>query len=165
MKAIIFLLFAFSICTLNTQAQSSNSRHSGIYNITEIGYLQANNNDVKYAARLRTIFGYFITPKISAGIGLGFDGYHDPADINTAPLFLDLRGYLKDEPQTIFAYLNLGQSIKIADAHEKGFFMGLGLGYQRKKIIGSIGYNLQKIDLIESSISISSIAFNLGLLF
>jgi len=150
---------------LDGYAQRINSRHSGIYNITELGYLSAGSEYVNYAVRLRTIFGYFITPKISAGVGFGLDGYHDPFDYNTAPLFLDVRGYLKDEPKTPFVFLNLGKSLAISEIHETGFFASIGVGYQRRRLVGSIGYNLQKIDNPSGNLSFNAIAFNLGLIF
>jgi hypothetical protein len=164
-KNILILLIVLLAITFKSNAQSTNSRHTGIYYITEFGYLSTSNNYVNHAFRLRTIFGHFITPKISTGIGLGLDGYHDPSDINTAPLFLDVRGYILDEPKTLFTFLNLGKSVELFDGQEKGFFTNFGIGYQKNKLLVSIGYNRQIIEDINGNITITSTAFNLGLLF
>jgi hypothetical protein len=84
---------------------------------------------------------------------------------NIAPLFLDVRGYLKDDAKTPFAFINLGKSIALTNLHENGLFINLGFGYQKNKLVGSIGYNLQRVESRNGDISINSISINLGLLF
>jgi hypothetical protein len=98
-----------------------------------------------YLASIRVKAGYYITPQLSLGAGLGLDGYHN-TNINTFPVFIDLQYRLKSIPK-LFAYVNGGASVALSDAYTSGFISGIGMGYRvalGKRIIlkPSIGYDL-----------------------
>jgi len=186
--AIIFLLLP----QLRGVCQAVKVKQSRFFNITEIGYGNGigkiNFEKIGYKieneshfVRVRTEFGYFITKKLSLGLGFGLDGYHDYT-FNTAPLFVDTRFYFKTQPQTFFVFSNIGYAIPLAGNFEKGFIGGVSFGrkisMRRVILLPSIGINLQRLNDIgyysfgqnqagsySDNITNTSLQFNLGLLF
>ena len=131
MKSILITIVLLILsANLFAQEKSPIRKNQGIFNITEIGYLPSVGN-VNYSGysvensaqtyRLRTIFGYFLNPYLSVGLGVGLDGYHDPT-YNTMPLFVEGRGYLWNSRNTPYVFLDLGKAIKAGEAFEEGFF-------------------------------------------
>lgn len=128
-------------------------------------------------------FGYFIHPRLSLGMGTGLVGYHNPGH-NTFPVFLDLRGYLKDQRNTLFSSLKAGAAVKLSESFSQGMFGSLGLGYKMMKgniaLMPSVGLKIQKItegrailispatgqaEDITTVIYLNTLSFSLGLLF
>lgn len=162
-----FLVLFLCVCSLsfNGQEKQSVKKNKGVFNITEIGYLPGTGN-IKYDGysvandartyRLRSIFGYFINPHLSLGIGIGLDGYHEP-DHNTMPLFLECRGYLKDQRNTFYGFADVGKALNANETFTPGLFLNAGVGYKffltkRWCINTSLGYNfqqMQNIDMVE----------------
>lgn len=82
------------------------------------------------AYSLNVIMGYYVIPKkLSLGLGFGLDGYHIP-DMNTAPLYGDLRFYLNPKRNTSFLYLDYGGLVKFNETFHKGQMLRLGSGYK-----------------------------------
>lgn len=166
MKHVCLLLFLFVLSlSLNGQEKQSVKKNQGIFNITEIGYLTGSGN-IDYdrysvandarTYRLRSIFGYFFNPHLSLGIGIGLDGYHEP-DLNTMPLFVECRGYLKDQRNTFYGFADVGKALNTNETFTPGLFLNAGVGYKffltkRWCINGSLGYNfqqMQNVDMVE----------------
>lgn len=188
---IRFLLFFVTALlvfshSLNEQAKRNYFKIEGGY-LVGIGNINYDDRvtfvNQSEAFRLRASFGLFLDPKTSIGIGLGLDGYHNPAH-NTLPVFFELRRFLRTNNNSLFAFLNLGTAIEISQEFEKGLYFSSGLGYliNRKKIklLPSIGINIQNIgdgrvilidlttnqmETIITKIALSSISFNLGIQF
>jgi hypothetical protein len=70
-----------------------------------------------------------ILGRLSAGLGFGLDGYHNP-DMNTAPLFGDVRFYFTSERSIPFVYVDYGGLVKLGEAFHKGQTARLGVGYK-----------------------------------
>ena len=187
----IILLCCFELAFSQDVSSSTNNR--GIFNITELGYSRGfgriNYSDgikVKnggYVGRFRTIFGYFIDPKFSIGIGAGLDGYHNPT-YNTFPVLVDARYYFKTGDLSPFINVDIGYSLKLGDPFEEGIYSGVGIGYkflQGKKInfLINTGIDFHQIkdarllvinypyqyETIRSTVTLTSIFFKFGLLF
>jgi len=171
-------------------------RNKGYFNITRIGYVSVSkiDQDVFIAGEgnfsfeldapdaraysLQTINGYFFGPYFSAGIGIGLDGYHEP-NINTLPVFLDLRAYLSDNYNTPFLFLDWGTLLAASDTFQKGNLFNIGVGYKvfisKKKRIAltpEFGYSMKNISLTDESVrasdntvNISGLHFALGITF
>ncbi|GHT65923.1 hypothetical protein FACS189452_00910 [Bacteroidia bacterium] len=90
--------------------------------------------------------GYYITPQFSLGAGLSMNGYHN-FNINTLPIFVDVRYHLKRIPQ-LFFYADVGMPIASSGIPLTSGFMGdIGLGYRfalgkRIALNPSVGYNV-----------------------
>ncbi len=156
-KAIIFSLYICLISGISSLIYAQDEkRNKGFFGAIEAGYLKSLSADGDYISypseewklygkSIRFYFGYFINAHFSAGIGLGADRYEKPG-ANTFPLFIDLRGYLKDSKNTPFLFFDAGNSLKFSEAQEKGFLLDTGLGYKffvskRFCLLGSVGYN------------------------
>jgi len=136
---------AFILCILfllTATLVKAQDRH-GFFNITEIGYGKGigrinygeagfSSNEGKLG-RFRTMFGHYLNPKMSLGVGIGLDGYTGSTGprYNTMPVFADFRAYLKDTRNSPFAFVDAGHTIKIGDMFENGVFGALGLGYKK----------------------------------
>lgn len=144
---ILSILF---LAPILLQAQSAKT--SVFFNNTEMGYFIGNdyrriltpqgntsNSAVTHTICIRSVNGWYLCPKISLGIGVGFDGlivrpseYIVPGGnsfdlairpgtyYRTLPLYGDLRYYFKDKARSYFLYGNLGSSIAINHNFEKG---------------------------------------------
>ncbi|WP_113639594.1 hypothetical protein [Nubsella zeaxanthinifaciens] len=167
MKKITLLLI--SLCWLQVSfAQEITKQEKGYFNLTELGYFAVNNDyetqitpssfsviyDGAYAISLRNINGWFVTNKLSVGLGVGLENYTRKSSSaiydNTFQIFLDARYYLKNKVNTFFAYADVGSSVAISDVIEKGPMFNLGLGYKlkmtkRTALVGSLGFIDQTI--------------------
>jgi len=131
----------------NVHNEVDEYRNTGFFNITRIGYKFINEakletfdtengvvvtslpTDNAFALGLQTINGYFINPYISAGVGIGLDGYNNP-NFNTLPLFIDVRGYFSDDASSLYAVFNYGTLLKIDGDKNNGSMLNLGVGYK-----------------------------------
>lgn len=121
MKLIKIIFFILVLINGAARAQEDTKQEKGYFNIIEIGYLDGKNvlkpvgssgeNHFKFvtnAISIRNINGWFITNKISVGLGIGFDRYKVKNNYytkdNTFLLFIDSRYYLKNKTNTFFAY-------------------------------------------------------------
>jgi hypothetical protein len=99
-----------------------------------------------YMANWRIKAGYYITPQFALGAGLGMNGYHN-FNINTLPVFVDVRYHLKNIPQ-LFSYADVGIPIASSDPPLTfGFMADIGFGYRfalgkRIALNPSVGYNV-----------------------
>ncbi len=166
------------------------SQENKFYGQLETGYMngigridyggQASFTNQGEAYRFRVSLGYFFHETTSVGIGIGLDGYHNPAH-NTLPVYIDLKKFWLNN--SLFGFMIFGYSLKLSPTFDNGLLTGFGLGYkyQRKKtaFMPSIGLNFQqldgrvilidpvtsKINFIESEIHFNSVSFNLALQF
>lgn len=152
---LLFYSFSFSSNIENKDEKKNEMFFSntefGIYKGLDLttDYPNGISGDNAYTKSLRLVLGYFINPKISAGIGFGADRYESPG-ANTFPLFLDLRGYLKDAKNTPFVFFDIGKTIVFSSqAQEGGNMFDGGVGYkffigEKTCLIGKVGYNYFK---------------------
>lgn len=192
---LFFCLFIPSLC-ISQEVKSNNDeyRNKGYFNITRFSYILIDNakqdiftpgignstqdlpTDNAKAFSLQTINGYFFNPYFSAGIGVGLDGYSDP-NINTFPVFVEVRAYLKDSRNTPFAFIDYGGLIKIGDNFKKGNMFNIGAGYKvfitdRLALMPEISYSAKNISLTDEkvktsddTVNISGIQFGIGVIF
>lgn len=193
MKIQLTIIFICCFQLAFSQNEGSPTNNKGVFNITELGYNRGlghiNYSDgikVKnsgYVGRFRTIFGYFVNPKFSLGIGAGLDGYHNPS-YNTFPLLVDARYYFKIGDLSPFINVDIGYSLKLGAPFEEGIYSGVGVGYkflQDKKInlLINTGIDFHQIkdarliainypyqyETIRSTVVLTSIFFKFGILF
>ncbi len=171
-KLILFLVSIAAISTLQAQSQFNQDRdpkkNSDLYFIPEInfgyGFLATNyplppfsyNKITKaiydgYTPMSYTLSlsaGYHFTPQYAAGVGIAYERYMQP-NANSLPLYIDLRGYLKDAKNTPFAFAKLGESFSWWKTFEPGDWVNLGVGYKffvgKTCLTASIGYELKHI--------------------
>lgn len=197
----LITLTLLMFCTVCLFAQEDSEkdidkyRNRGYFNITKLGYISVNNasletfaigegvaltdlpSDNAHAFSFHTINGYFFNPFLSAGIGIGLDGYHDP-NYNTLPVYLDVRGYLTDGFGSPYVYLNYGTLVKIENGPQNGNMFNIGLGYKvpitdnRLVLVGDIGYSYKAVSNDGESINDSAsytmlkgIVFSVGVMF
>lgn len=116
----------------------SASKDGQSYNATS-----SNTEGRMHVMGVRAIVGYYLTPQISLGGGVGFNGYRN-SKINTLPVFVDVRYLFTNQ---LFAYADIGGSVASGGDFMSGFMMDAGLGYrialgERSSLNPSIGYNL-----------------------
>ena len=200
MKKIILSLLLlssfFSFAQTDSKTKDLN-KNKGFFNITKIGFIAITNlkQDVfiegeggfyseldtnkSHAWSLQTINGYFISPKFSLGIAVGLDGYHNP-NFNTLPVLLDIRTYMSDEENSLYAFLDIGPSLRIGGENSqlrKGMVFNIGIGYKFKVgkklfLISDLSYSHKTISLTDEWIDKSDfvikangIGLNLGIIF
>lgn len=193
MKQLFLILCVLNISYCSSQ-EKDEYRNKGFFNITRFSYILVDNvkqdvfvpgtGNFSYdlpsnkagAYSLQTINGYFFNPYLSAGIGVGLDGYHDP-NINTFPLFAEVRAYLKDGSNSPFAYMDYGGLIKISDNFKKGNMFNIGAGYKifvsdRIALMPEISYSVKNISLTDEkvktsddTVNITGIQFGIGVIF
>lgn len=102
----------------------------GVYNIVGkadvIGYQKIEPSDYRKRAKfqIRTMVGYFITEKLSAGIGIGA-----AKDFPLSPIFGELRYSLYNKANSPFAAICYG---KVVGRHFDGSIFEIGIGYRKK---------------------------------
>ncbi|MCH7525758.1 MAG: hypothetical protein IIC74_12415, partial [Bacteroidetes bacterium] len=141
MKKLFIIPITLFLISINLFSQNYKKvdeyRNKGYFNITRFSYINVNEAkletfsptngvvvtelpiDQAQAYSLQTINGYFFSPYFSAGIGAGLDGYHNP-NINTVPVFLDLRLYLSNAISSMYLYTDFGTLIEIKNGSKKG---------------------------------------------
>lgn len=153
-RYLIAVIILFGIHTVF--AQDKKEKKSHFYNITQLGYgigigkVNYKQIDTKasydgYSFRLRTEFGYYEPNHFNVGIGFGLDGYHE-FGMNTAPLFASFRYYLSQKRSPYFVLANIGYSLELGGAFERGGLGSLEFGKKltlgRMAIMPSVGFNL-----------------------
>ena len=195
-KLIVFILFCHTLSAQETNENIDIFRNKGYFNITRFSFTKVNfveqdifipgqgnfvgklSDDKAKAFALETINGYFFSPYFSLGVGFGLDGYHNP-NINTMPLFLDSRVYLKNGYNSLFAFMDLGLLAKVSDNFTKGSMFNIGAGYkfslgEKKRIflLPELSYSIKSISLTDEGIKdsdnivrVRGLRFGLGILF
>ncbi len=194
-KTVLMLVFVVIGLTTKVAIAQDEKRNISFFGTIELGYMAnlsltsdyesfSSENWQSYGKSLRFNFGYFLNPYFSVGLGFGADRYESP-DANTFPLYVDFRGYLKNQRNSPYVFFDVGNSIKFSNAQEKGFLLDAGLGYKffvsnQVCLVGSIAYNyknspewvlyLQEIAATPESytwayLNRHSIAFRLGIIF
>lgn len=187
----ILILAALCLITVSVFSQTITKQEKGYFNLTEIGGFAGNNTyefetgpnsfkevkDGAYAFGVRNINGYFITNKISVGLGLSLENYTRSESTydnnNLFLLFFDARYYFNDDENTFFAYGDIGSGVKIANNFDKGPMYNLGLGYKFKvtektALTAGIGYADQSIKHREDNVyrdRYYGFSFRAGILF
>lgn len=173
MKRISSVIIVFFVI-LNLKAQSVDETHNkGFFNITQAGFINVKEAreeifspdfgtkaeklsvDKAIAYSLQTINGFFISPNLSLGVGIGLDGYQNP-DINTAPLYVDLRTYLLKGKNSPFLVIDYGWLLKFGNEFKKGNMVKIGVGWKfpiSKKIcmIADVSFMAKGISLTNDS--------------
>jgi hypothetical protein len=197
MKLILILLFSSSFCIAQENTGNKDLyRNKGYFNITRFSYQSVNKveqdlfipgegnfsnqlpSNNANAFSFQTINGYFFSPYFSAGLGVGLDGYNDP-NLNTLPVFLDVRAYLNDDFNSPFLFLDFGGLAKVSDNFNKGSYFNIGAGYKvfvskknRVALIPEIGWSAKNISLTDEGVrtsdnklSVSGFQVGLGIIF
>lgn len=181
-ELLLLLLLIFNFAYSSNNDKKDEKKNKGIFTSVELGMYKgiklspeypnaladrietpANN---AFTKSLRLIFGYFINPKISLGVGFGADRFENYG-ANTFPLFLDLRGYLKDSKNTPFVFFDLGKTVVFSPAQENGNLFDGGVGYKffvgKKTCVNAkVGYNYFKEKEWEIATTTSMIPSNPG---
>ena len=121
------------------------------------GYMNQTGMDLLYGnghttGRFRMVNGYWLTPRFSAGLGVGLTPYADP--LNLAPLFLDMNFRFLQARTTPYAGLRAGYSFSLATDnsnirdHHGGFMINPSAGLVFDTLSGfgwflNVGYNLE----------------------
>ena len=197
MKKIFIIstvLLLFTISYSQGETSDDEFRNKGYFNITRFSYIYINdvtletfnstdgvvatslNIDRANAFSLQTINGYFFNENFSAGIGIGLDGYHNP-NINTLPIFLDLRYYFGEEAESLYLYSDYGTLAKIKNGTSNGTIFNIGLGYKfpikdRLMLVTDLGYSYKSVSndglsirTSESWFQIKGIMLSVGIIF
>ena len=143
------LLFSGLLFSLLATAQKDSTKKLNVKftSINSIGLLEG---EAGSAFHLQTINGVQYKT-IFAGVGVGFDYYV----LRTIPLFIDLRKYFCNKPQTPFIYADAGMHFawpgKADNAQAKthpGLYYDAGVGYRvpvkSNAIIFTAGYAFKK---------------------
>ena len=107
-----------------------------------------NRNDyTMWGKALRFAVRYDATPRLSAGVGIGSSRYTEPS-FNTFPVYATLQYKPFKNKERIFAYADLGYSVKFSSDSYAGFTGGIGMGYRWKlgtksTINLTVGYDLK----------------------
>lgn len=203
MKKSIYLIllisfYSFSQGTTNQNISSSDTnKNEGYFNITKLSYLTTTSlkqelfiegegnffGDLEtggaHAWSIQTINGYFISPSISLGLGIGLDGHHKP-NFSTLPIFLDARAYFSDEGNSVYSYIDIGPTLKFGGDNSefrKGVLFNFGIGYKFNVannlfLVSDLFYSHKTVSLTDEGISTSdniiksnSIGLSIGVLF
>jgi hypothetical protein len=107
-----------------------------------------NRNDyTMWRDAFRAAVRYDVTPRLSAGVGIGSSSCTEPS-FNTYPVYATLQYKPFKNKERIFAYADLGYSLKFASVSYAGFTGGIGMGYRWKlgtksTINLTVGYDLK----------------------
>jgi len=193
MKNIYTLLALCFLFTTYAQEEKQKDiyKNKGYFNITKITYYKVNkaslelpNNfvgqDVKGSSAngksLQTINGYFITPKLSAGIGIGLESFENPRE-NTFPVFLDLRYYFDNNYSSLYIFGNIGGTLKLGDDFRKGGLLNGGIGYKffvnsnkTTAFVADLGYFHRYLDVpivnsSDANLLLNGPSISLGMIF
>jgi hypothetical protein len=192
----VLLLSFLAISQNNKEKDVDENRNRGYFNITKFSYINVNKAELEIysetdgvqvtdlpidkasAFSLQTINGYFFSPYFSAGLGIGLDGYSNP-NINTMPLFIDLRLYLSDQISSMYLYTDFGSLIRIENGPKRGRMFNIGAGYKlalskksRTTIITDLGYSFKQVSndgepirTSDNKILINGLILSLGIIF
>ena len=197
-KQLLLYVMLFSFSYIFSQDNKKReikdeARNEGYFNITKLSFIKVNfaeletftpqNGNVvtdvtkSEAYSLQTINGFFINPLWSVGIGVGLDGYNDP-NINTLPIFIDIRSYFTEDENSPYLYLDGGILAKLGSVDlNKGSLLNLGAGYKffaskRLALVTDISYNLKSISLTDEPfrssserVTIRGLTLSLGVIF
>lgn len=193
---MFLIVFSSSLFAQEEQNEKDEMNNLGFFNITKISYTRVHfvqqqlfipgegsfdielPNDKAQSFALQTINGYFVSPHLSFGLGVGMEGYTNPT-FNTFPVFVDVRTYFEDDFNTTFLYLDLGTLAKISEDFKKGDVFSIGVGYKffvgkKKKtsLIADIGYSVKSVSLTgervrtsDDVIVVRGISLSFGVIF
>ncbi|RZK12381.1 MAG: hypothetical protein EOO46_03390 [Flavobacterium sp.] len=202
MKKLILslLLFPFLVNAQDNETFKEVARDSmhnkGFFNLTKISYTKITNmqqdltlpglgnstNDLETngtnAFALQTINGYFLSPYVSLGVGVGLEGYISPT-INTFPAYADVRLYLENDFSSPFIFANYGTLLKIGDEFRKGNMFAVGAGYKffvgkekRTALVTDLSYSGRNISMTDKSfkdsdetVTTGGISLGIGVIF
>lgn len=107
------------------------------------GQYKMGGNSIQFSPR------YDITPRWSAGIGIGVSIYTN-LDHNTMPVYATVRYKAIEKVPDLYLFTDLGYALKVGD-FTKGFTGNIGIGYTHmfKKHFGlnfQIAYNLKRFN-------------------
>lgn len=181
MKKLIFsfLLFPFLLNAQETEEAQEIPKdpmhNKGFFNLTKISYTKITDmhedlfvpgvgelkNDLDTggtnAFALQTINGYFLSPYISLGVGVGLEGFISPT-LNTFPAYADLRVYLENDYSSPFIFANYGALLKIGDEFRRGNMFAIGAGYKffagkekRTALVTDLSFSARNLSMTDES--------------
>ncbi|MDR6969463.1 hypothetical protein J2X31_003494 [Flavobacterium arsenatis] len=186
------LLFSFLLFPFLLQAQENEEtqeipkdamHNKGFFNLTKISYTKITSmeedlsvagvgditNDLETdgtnAFALQTINGYFLSPYISLGVGVGLEGFISPT-INTFPAYADVRVYLENDYSSPFIFADYGTLMKIGDEFRRGNMFAVGAGYKffvgkekRTSLVTDLSFSGRNISMTDASFKDSDRTF------
>lgn len=155
-------------------------KNKGFFNITKLSYSVTTkirqelfipdegnifrdvDPDGSNAWSLHTINGFFISPTLSVGLGVGLEN-HDNPNFNVLPIFLDARAYLTDDAQSLYTFLDVGPTIRLGGDESglnKGVIFNFGIGYKFQLaetlfIVSDAFYSHKTVSLTDEGIGTS----------
>lgn len=144
---LFFCIFSY---TQNNSSDKDIHRNKGFFNISKLSFSKStkirrevfipgegnffsnSDTDGSNAWSFQTINGFFLSPTISLGIGIGLEN-HDNPDFNVLPIFLDARAYLSDDVESLYTFLDIGPTIRLGGDNSelnKGVIFNFGVGYK-----------------------------------
>lgn len=152
MKKLFFLFSCINLLIFHSFAQSDRKFWIG----AEIGGgVGLHDTGAKYDASatshsgmslIRGVFGYYLTPRLSLGAGIGFNSY-TKSELQTLPLSLDVRFHPLKENTNLLLAASVGHSLYTNEKNLKGKFTSdIAVGYKINrgnniKLTPMIGYN------------------------
>lgn len=150
-----------------------------VYSANEIFNYQNKSSLLEY--NIETINGVYLNKFISLGIGVGlinskfnmFYIEHKESKnkiFKSYPIFLDIRAYLFDKPNSPFTYFEIGKNYDFEDKFLEGKVINFGLGYKLRftdkiNLVSSFSYNFKEFDYNTGLERKDGVAFNIGILF
>lgn len=136
----------------------------------ELGYSVGVGDYAAGRVNLKTVQGVRIGNHFSAGVGLGFDIYHDLTESCELiiPITLNLKGHLPiNENVAPFVSLDLGYGIGATEGVSGlgGFNWGPAVGIRYKKVKFELGYTSQRIQDHGIGFDMGAVRFGIGLMF
>lgn len=193
---VFAILISFNSFSQEAKIEEGKRENKGFFNITKISYIKAYEiNRERFvsgegnitsepdasstgARSLQTINGFFISENFSLGVGVGLDGYRKPT-FNTLPVFVDIRFYLEETANSLFAFTDLGVALKLGEtsSFDRGGIFNLGGGYRfpissKINLISEVYFSHKSLSLTNEGLStsddlvrVNGIGFSLGIIF
>lgn len=119
---------------------------------------------------LHTVQGAKIGDHFSAGLGIGFDFYHDLGDgcDLLIPIYLNMKGYIPvNDDLSPYVSLDLGYGAGASGNLKSlgGFYWGPSVGIRYKHFEFQLGYTSQRISDSGIGFDMSAIQFKVGVAF
>lgn len=99
------------------QSKDFTVQDTGYYHSVTFGLLpgQGEFGNFAFGGSLHYVFGYQYKPIIGAGIGIGADSYIYSEIRNVIPVYLEVRGYLKNQPFAPYYSLQAGYGFALVN--------------------------------------------------
>lgn len=147
MKSKCYFLLLFIVLSVFSNAQDDDNEMKGFNHVIKFSAQKVTNSFLEsfdtqngsvtttlptndgVAFELGYTLGYFITPKLTLGLGLSFEGHQNP-NANSAPVVINSTYYFKEYSNSGFMYLEAGKALALGGEFRKGRIFNAGIGYR-----------------------------------